>query len=137
MAQAVFAKQISDAGLSALISVESAGTHAPKGGERPDPRADSALLRRGYAVGRIRSRRIDPEDFQKFDLILAMDSDNLADLRKSCPLEFLPKVKLFLDFGMQTSDEEVPDPYYGSPQGFERVLDLCETGVGGWIKRLR
>ena len=137
MAHAVFAKKISNAGLSAQISVDSAGTHAARGGERPDPRADSSLSRRGYAVGRIRSRRIEVEDFQIFDLILAMDSENLADLRKSCPQEFLAKIRLFLDFEEQSGGENVPDPYYGNAQGFERVLDLCEAGVDGWIDRLR
>lgn len=136
MAQAVFSKQISDAGLSLQISVDSAGTHIGRSGERPDSRADSALSRRGYEVGQIRSRRVKAEDFQKFDWILAMDSNNLADLRESCPDEFLPKIKLFLDFEIQPNDADVPDPYYGNAQGFERVLDMCEAGVSGWIKRL-
>jgi protein-tyrosine phosphatase len=137
MAQAVFSKQLSDAGLSRQISVDSAGTHANRIGERPDPRAATALLRRGYSTGRIRSRRIEAEDFQKFDFVLAMDSDNLANLRESCPAEHLAKIKLFLDFDDLPNDTDVPDPYYGNAQGFERVLDLCESGVTGWIKRLR
>lgn len=137
MAQAVFSKQLLDAGLSRKISVDSAGTHASRVGERPDPRADSALLRRGYSTGRIRSRKIEAEDFQKFDLILAMDSDNLTSLRESCPAQFLAKIKLFLDFETLPIDTDVPDPYYGNAQGFERVLDLCEAGAAGWLKRLR
>ena len=129
-------KQIADAGLSKKVGVDSAGTHANRSGEKPDARAQAALARRGYDLGRIRSKRIAPNDFQKFDWVLAMDSDNLADLRKLCPPEHSAKLKLYLDFPDETRGASVPDPYYGNTSGFERVLDLCEKGARGWMKEL-
>lgn len=136
MAQAVMSRHIEQAGLSKKISVDSAGTHANQSGEKPDARAQAALARRGYDLGRIRSKRIAPAEFHKFDWVLAMDSDNLADLRKLCPPEHSAKLKLYLDFSDEPSDASVPDPYYGNTSGFERVLDLCEAGARGWMKKL-
>jgi protein-tyrosine phosphatase len=136
MAQTVMSKQISDAGLSKQVMVDSAGTHASRSGEKPDARAEAALMRRGYDSGRIRSKKIALADFQKFDWVLAMDSDNLADLRRLCPPEHSAKLKLYLDFSDESNDVSVPDPYYGNASGFERVLDLCETGARGWMKKL-
>lgn len=136
MAQAVMSKQISDAGLSKKFLIDSAGTHANRNGEKPDARAEAALVSRGYGSGHIRSKRIAPTDFQKFDWVLAMDLDNLADLRRLCPPEHAAKLKLYLDFSDETDEASVPDPYYGNASGFERVLDLCEAGAKGWLKKL-
>ncbi|HAL39696.1 MAG TPA: phosphotyrosine protein phosphatase [Polaromonas sp.] len=134
MAQTVAEKLAADAGLSQQLKLDSAGTHAPHLGERPDPRVEVTLSRRGYEMGRIRSRRIAPQDFQHFDLILAMDASNLAELQRLCPLAHLSKLRLFLDFAEGLNETEVPDPYYGNSEGFERVLDLCEAGASGLIK---
>ncbi len=136
MAQSVLEKMVIDAGLSKHITVSSAGTHANHSGERPDARAEAALRRRGYEGGKIRSRRITLKDFQRFDLILAMDAENLADLRRQSAPEHLSKVRLFLDYLDDASLREVPDPYYGNAQGFERVLDLCELGAKALLKQL-
>lgn len=135
MAQAVAEKLTADARLSRQLTFDSAGTHAPRLGERPDPRAAATLLRHGYSAGHIRSRRIAPHDFQGFDLILAMDATNLADLRRLCPPAHLHKLRLFLDFAPGLNTADVPDPYYGNAAGFERVLDLCEAGAKGLITR--
>jgi protein-tyrosine phosphatase len=86
-------------------------------------------------VEHIRSRRIAAPDFQHFDLILAMDTSNLSDLRRLCPSDHLHKLQLFLDFAEGLNEAEVPDPYYGNAEGFERVLNLCEAGARGLIKR--
>jgi protein-tyrosine phosphatase len=75
-------------------------------------------------------------DFQNFDLILAMDADNLQELKRLCPSELQYKLGLLLDFAEGLAEKEVPDPYYGNEQGFERVLDLCEAGCKGWVKHL-
>jgi protein-tyrosine phosphatase len=136
MAQSVLEKLVFDAGLSKQIGVSSAGTHANHSGERPDARALAALQRRGYESGRIRSRRITPKDFQRFDLILAMDTENLAELRRQSAPEHLNKVGLFLDCLNDANVREVPDPYYGNAQGFEHVLDLCELGAKALLKRM-
>jgi protein-tyrosine phosphatase len=74
------------------------------------------------------------QDFQHFDLILAMDASNAADLRRLCPPEHVGKIRLLLEFAEGLSETEVPDPYYGNAEGFERVLDLCEAGIRGLLR---
>jgi protein-tyrosine phosphatase len=122
---------------SAAWHFDSAGTHAGHIGGRPDVRANSVLLRHGYDECRHRARRISARDFERFDLILAMDRDNLSELRRQCPADLLPKLGLFLDHAPDLRGQEVPDPYYGSIEGFERVLRLCEAGAAGLVEALR
>lgn len=137
IAQAVCEKLARDAGLSQTLRFDSAGTHAHHAGERPDPRAEAALSRRNYTTGRMRSRRLVLSDFEKFDLILAMDAGNLAAMARICPPEHATKLRLLLDFAQGLATTEVPDPYYGNLQGFERVLDLCEAGGQGVIRHFK
>ena len=115
---------------------DSAGTHAST--RVPiDPRAAAALKRRDIAVQpKARSRRVTAQDFERFDLVLAMDLDNLANLQELCPPEHRDKVRLFMDMAGGPQGIEVPDPYYGGADGFDRVLNLCEAGVGGLAERL-
>jgi protein-tyrosine phosphatase len=119
------------------VHVESAGTYAGMAGQRCDPRARAALLRRGYDPGHDRARRIVGGDFERFDLILAMDKENLRSLQEQCPAPHQQKLRLFLDYALDVEEEEVPDPYYGNALGFERVLDLCEAGAKGLISSLQ
>jgi protein-tyrosine phosphatase len=133
MAVAVARKLVLERGLARLVYVESAGTHAPAPAQLPDPRAIAALLRRGYKPDKKRSTRIATRHFAEFDLIVAMDADNLAELHKVCPAEHARKLKLFLSYAPETGRSEVPDPYYGSADGFEVVLDLCEAAAFGLI----
>lgn len=105
--------------------------------EPPDPRTISALAKRDYPSTRIRSRRVVEGDFDRFDLILAMDQSNLDDLRQICPIEHTHKLRLFLEFAPELGLLEVPDPYFGGPLGFEKVLDLCEAAAHGLIAQLR
>ncbi len=140
MAQAVLIKQVSNAGLARQISVESAGTHASRVGEKADHRAEASLKRRGYDLGRFRSRRVSPTDFEKFDWILAMDLENLDTLRKASPPEHLDKIRLYLNHSSNNSNSSalsVPDPYYGNAEGFDSVLDLCEAGAVDWMSQLK
>lgn len=136
MARAIACKLAAAAGLAPGFEVDCAGTHADPLGERPDPRAVLALARHGYDMGRARSRPVEEQDFQSFDLILAMDLDNLAELRRLCPAQHGHKLHLLLDFAQEIEEVEVPDPYYGNQQGFEQVLVLCETGIGSLIRHL-
>ncbi|MEO5697412.1 MAG: low molecular weight protein-tyrosine-phosphatase [Burkholderiaceae bacterium] len=124
-------------GLAALLHVDSAGTHARAPGEPVDARARAALAERGYAAPTGRSRRLDPADFSRFDMILAMDRENFADLTAVCPPEFVHKLGLLLESAQGLPDSEVRDPYFGSREGFERVIDLCESAAVGLIGRLR
>ena len=137
MAEAVARKLAAGAGMSGTLTFASAGTHANHIGERPDPRAEAALVRRGYTLGRTRSRGITRADFQSFDLIIGMDSGNLTELKRLCPSEHLGKLRLLLEFAEGMAQTEVPDPYYGNAEGFNRVLDLCEAGVSGLLSHLK
>ena len=133
MAQVVTLHLAQQAGLARQIQVDSAGTHAARGSEPPDPRAKAVLTARRYPIGKSRSRQVTEQDFGRYDLILAMDQANLNDLWRICPNEHTHKLRLFLEFAGGLDVREVPDPYYGSVQGFERVLDLCEAGAHGLI----
>lgn len=137
MAKVVLQKVVADAGQSSLWQIDSAGTHALPKSERADPRADAALQRRGYAVPKHKSRGVQPSDFENFDLLLAMDSDNLASLQRRCPVQHQGKLRLFLAFVPQLGVSDVPDPYYSNAQGFDRVLDLCESGATGLFDHFR
>lgn len=114
------------------VRVDSAGTHASDRGEPMDPRALAALTKRRLPdLGRRRSRRVLPEDLDHFDLVLAMDADNLEYLREMASAEQNGRLRLFLDFVPGLAGQDVPDPYYGNADGFARVLDLCEAGIAG------
>lgn len=119
------------------VRFESAGTRPGLVGSACDPRTRAALQRKGYAVPQDRCRKITLEDFERFDLILAMDSENLSDLLNRCPEMHRHKVRLFLAFADQIDETDVPDPYYGDAKGFDRVLHLCEAGATGLIRSLQ
>ena len=137
LAASVLHAQLEQRGLAERIEVDSAGTHAGHLGERADSRAVGVAAARGYQqIQRERSRRISAQDFERFDLLLAMDRDNLANLQQQCPPEHARKLHLFLEFAGQGAGAEVPDPYYGNMAGFERVMALCEVGAAGVLRRL-
>jgi len=120
----------------ARLEVDSAGTHAVRPPQGADPRAKAVLGQRGYTPEMRRSRAVTAADFERFDLLLAMDRANLEDLRTRCPPGQEGKLRLFLDFAAGLEGKDVPDPYYGDLPGFERVLDLCEAGARGLLARL-
>jgi protein-tyrosine phosphatase len=120
-----------------LIEVDSAGTAGYHIGEPPDPRTCQAAARRGYDLKSLRARIVEPQDFTRFDLILAMDEENLAVLRRRAPAAAHERLRLFMEFAPQDGTNEVPDPYYGGPNGFEEVLDLVENAARGLIAHLR
>lgn len=119
------------------LELDSAGTAAYHAGAAPDARTVAAALRRGYALSNLRARVVTAEDFATFDLILAMDADNLAVLRKRAPVSAQARLRLFLEFAPEQGRREVPDPYYGGPNGFEDVLDLTEEAARGLLAYLR
>jgi len=118
------------------IDVDSAGTADYHVGEPPDRRTVAAARRRGYELAALRARQVQPDDFLRFDYVLAMDRVNLADIERLRPKGSSARVSLFLEFSRDASAQEVPDPYYGGVEDFERVLDLCESGVRGLLSRL-
>lgn len=135
-AEGVVRTHVERAGLGARVELDSAGTHAYHVGEPPDQRSQKAAAQRGYDLSRLRARRVKEADFLRFDLILAMDRDNLALLAKACPEEHRGKLRLFLEFAGDCGREEVPDPYYGGPEGFDHVLDLTEAAAQGLVNFL-
>ena len=135
-AHGVFLKNVYDQSLSKLIEVDSAGTHAYHIGEQPDPRSQSAALRRGVDLSSLRARKVKASDFEYFDFVLAMDSDNYSNLERICPAGYEHRLHLFLDFASEFVEREVPDPYYGGDKGFEHVLDLIEGASAGLLKQI-
>lgn len=123
--------------MSDRVEFDSAGTHGYHTGNPPDPRARQAAAQRGYDLADLRARQVNEFDFARFDLILAMDRENLDLLHKACPRAHQGKLKLFLEFAANHNERlEVPDPYYGGPEGFERVLDMVEDAAEGLISHL-
>jgi len=136
-AEGVFRKRVAAELPELVIEIDSAGTHAYHVGEAPDARARSAAASRGVDLQSIRARRVESEDFDRFDLVLAMDELNHVTLLDICPPERQSRVRLFLDFAPHLERRDVPDPYYGGPNGFERVLDLVEEASAGLIEHIR
>ena len=135
-AEGVCAKKIGECDLAKRVTVDSCGTSAWHVGEPPDARATREAARRGYDLSPLRGRQIAASDFQRFDYILAMDKDNLAELQSICPPGFSGHLGLLLDFAPDSTLEEVPDPYYGGDRGFETVLDLIESACDGLLAEL-
>ncbi len=135
-AEGVFRRLVEDAGLAGQVLVDSAGTHAYHVGEPADRRAAAAAARRGYSLEGIKARRVAPEDFERFDYVLAMDEDNLAILGELASADARATLRLFLEYG-DAGEREVPDPYYGGAAGFEQVLDLVENAARGLLEELR
>lgn len=136
-AEGVFAHKVKEAGLDDVIGIDSAGTHAYHVGEPPDRRAQQAASARGFDIGYICARRASTGDFEQFDYVLAMDYDNLENLKAICAPENKNKLKLFLEYASFDDIKEVPDPYYGGAQGFERVLDMVEDASEGLLNAIR
>ncbi len=128
---------VREAGLAEEVRVDSAGTHDYHVGEPPDERAQEHARRRGYDLSRLRARQVAMEDFQSFELILAMDRGQLEILRRVAPPRHRHKLRLSMEFADGQSEEEVPDPYYGGPGGFEQVLDMVEAAARGLLAELR
>jgi protein-tyrosine phosphatase len=125
-AEGVLRTKLQRLGLEHRVRVESAGTHGEKGGA-PDARAVAAAAKRGYDLSRIRSRRVVASGLAAYDLVLAMDGDNLEFLHGACAPELRGRIRLLLNEGANRPGRDVPDPYYGGPAGFEHVLDLIEA----------
>lgn len=137
-ADAVFRHLVKEAGVDHLIHVDSAGTHAYHIGNPPDHRAQNTAQQRGYKMHDLRARAVQPNDFQEFDYILAMDKENLSLLQQRSPQQHLSKIQLFMQYSTQAdADAEVPDPYFGGHQGFELVLDMVEEASQGLLAHLR
>ncbi|EOV1953025.1 low molecular weight protein-tyrosine-phosphatase [Vibrio parahaemolyticus] len=117
------------------VDIDSAGTIGYHTGNTPDSRAMAAGKQRGYSFKGMRARQVSVQDFEDFDLVLAADKANLADLLDICPAEHRHKVSLFLSHS-NSSYDEIPDPYYDGDDGFELVLDLIEEASVAVLQKL-
>lgn len=129
MAESVARTIAESKGMSDLYEFDSAGTMRHFSGQAPDDRAQQVLARHGYAMTGIKARMISLKDFERFDLILAMDRKVFFSLHGICPVEHRHKLQLFLDYLPDQTVDDVPDPYYGNRDGFEHVLELCEKAT--------
>jgi protein-tyrosine phosphatase len=132
-AEGVFRRLVAERAPDLGIEIDSAGTHDYHVGEPPDRRAIVAALRRGIDIRGLRARLVDETDFERFDLVIAMDRLNREILLDRSPAQYRERVRLFLEFAPAIEEEDVPDPYYGGPVGFERVLDLAEEASMGLL----
>ncbi|MEY4762876.1 MAG: low molecular weight protein-tyrosine-phosphatase YfkJ [Pseudomonadota bacterium] len=120
-----------------LLEIDSAGTADYHVGDPPDRRSQRAGAARGYDLASLRGRQVEKRDFERFDLLLAMDRANYETLLDLSPASGRDRVRLFLSFAPELGLEEVPDPYYGGPEGFEQVLDLAEAASRGLLAALK
>lgn len=137
MAEGLLRHYLQQTELSELVEVDSAGTRTSQPGCRPDQRAQKVAALRGINLGRMRARRVTERDLLRSEFIFAMDESNMRDLREICPLEHHDKLSLMLSHHRGQPLLEVPDPYFGSIEGFERVFQLIDAAMGDLISYLR
>jgi protein-tyrosine phosphatase len=135
-AEAAFAKLAAEAGRANDFVVDSAGTGNWHAGEHADPRIRKAARRRSIAITSI-ARQVVSDDFEQFDLILAMDAANVSALQRLAPAAHRSKIRLFREVDPDGPGEDVPDPYYGGADGFEDVLDIVARTGRAWLNELK
>jgi len=135
-AEGVMHKFVQQADLQNQIHVDSAGTHDYYKGAPPDSRAQAAAYKRGYNLAALRARQLEQSDFETFDLLLAMDRNNLALLQSMCPILHRPKVRLLMNYSCNLRSSIIPDPYRHGARKFETVLDYIEDACTGLMKAL-
>lgn len=139
-AEGVFTRLAADAGLTVggqALRIDSAGTGDWHIGHPPDPRMIEAAARRGVDIRHLRARQVTAADLVEFDYVLAMDQANMEALRRIAGASHRTKPKLFLSLADALDATEVPDPYYGGPEGFDHCLDLIETGANSLLHAIR
>jgi protein-tyrosine phosphatase len=134
MAEGLLRARFAEAGLD--IGVDSAGTGGWHVGKPPDPRTIAAARRNGINIAGLRARRLSAEDFLRFDLILAMDTDNHATALAMRPPHGMADVHLFLDYATGRPGD-VPDPYYGGEDGFQAVFEMLDEAAAGLVRYLQ
>ena len=137
MAEGVFRRVAEDEGAMHDFEIDSAGMGNWHAGQAPDTRAQAAALTRGVDISAQCARQVRAEDFARFDLLLAMDRSNHADLMSLAPKDAQHKVRYFLDFARHVGTKDVPDPFYGGNEGFDHALDLIEAASRGLLEALR
>jgi protein-tyrosine phosphatase len=136
-AEGVFRHLVREAGLQDRVHIDSAGTHGYHVGAPPDERSAHHASLRGYDLSDLRARRVHAADFERFDLILAMDWENLVLLQEDCPPAHQHKLRRLMEFAPEGLGDVVADPYSGDTQGFETVLDHVEAACEGLLRHIR
>jgi protein-tyrosine phosphatase len=117
--------------MNVAVQVESAGTHDYHVGNPPDARAQKHARGRGYDLSAQRARQLRRRDFEEFDLLVAMDRGHLEIMQGHCPPQHQGKLRMLVN------GHDVPDPYYGGPEGFEQVLDMVEAACLGLLSEIK
>ena len=136
LAEGIFTRLVENADLTLKILTDSAATHGYHIGHSPDKRSQLIAQVNGIDIGHQRGRQVELVDFEAFDYILAMDKANLAYLKTVCPPKKQHKISLLLAFAPHLKEQEVPDPYYGGPEGFEHIYHLIEQACQGLLKHI-
>jgi protein-tyrosine phosphatase len=136
MAEGVFRRMAQEEGVLDLFEIDSAGLGHWHIGQAPDARAQSASLKRGIDISGQSARQVKHGDFTRFDLLLAMDGDNFQELNQLAPGDARHKVRRLLDFARESQTKNVPDPFFGGPEGFDHALDLIEQAARGLLTSL-
>jgi protein-tyrosine phosphatase len=137
IAEGLLQQHLQQSELRDTVEVSSAGTRASHPGSRPDQRAQKVAAYAGMNLGRIRARRVTERDLLRSDLIFAMDEFNRSDLLEICPPEHQHKISLLLSHQFGQPLIEVPDPYYGSAEGFERVFQILDEAMEDLVSYIR
>jgi protein-tyrosine phosphatase len=132
-AEGFFAQALQDSIYKDRVSIDSAGTHSYHLGHEPDSRAIDTAANFGVEIGQLRARKVKTADFQDFDLIIAMDRNNLANLQDLQPPGSPASVKMMMEFHPEGQPQEVPDPYYGGIEGFTYMCELLEAATTGLL----
>jgi protein-tyrosine phosphatase len=132
-AEGFFARALQDSIYKDRVSIDSAGTHSYHVGHEPDTRAIDTAANFGVEIGQLRARKVKTADFQNFDLIIAMDRNNLANLQALQPPDSSARVKMMMEFHPEGQPQEVPDPYYGGIDGFTYMCELLEAATAGLL----
>ena len=136
MAEGVFRHLVATRGAAGRFQIDSAGTGAWHVGEPPDGRAQEVVRDRGIDISAQRARRVELDDFERFDMLLAMDRSNRTALQRLAPEAHRDKPLLLLSFAPDCKRRDVPDPYFGGADGFDYVLDLIESASAGLFEAL-
>ena len=135
-AEGFFSRALEQSPIAGQVTVDSAGTHGYHVGQSPDDRAVDVARQFGVDISRLRSRKVTLEDFDRFDLIVAMDRDNLADLRAMQPDDSNARLVLMMDYHPDRYPGEVPDPYYGGMEGFRYMCQLLDAATRGLLEEV-
>ena len=141
-AEGVFRHQANKVGIKIGFTkemyIDSAGTAGFHLAAAPDKRAQLTALKYGVDIGDLQARKLSPQDFSDFDYILAMDSDNLAMMKKNCPEQHQQKLHLYMSFAENSPGiTEIPDPYYGDIEDFDKAYDFIDRASQGFLKFIK